>query len=506
MALAPIACARGTPDDHISAMNITAPIRMHAAKNPDRIAVVRMNGTAVTYREFDLAIDTVAGRIAGLGLAAGDTVGVPIVAPYRFLTVAFALARSGIAFAPLSLAAERMDAYIARRPVESPTTARFVAIDQVCVENESSPGEGSARPLRDEPGAVVAYFASSGTTGTIKHVAITHDMIGRRVHSRGLMVPLPDQPVQIALIGLCTHFGFKSIVRVLWAGGQVVLPGKMDEIHSLIARHQVNCLVLAPVTLSQLLESLPQGSVPPPSLECIEFGGSMMPRGVYELARARLCQNIVSLYGTTESGAIAAAPMSRLIGRPGAVGYVHRGVEVEAVGADDTPLPAGTEGALRVRSATCVDRYVEAGASTAIAFKDGWFYPGDVGTVSKDGLLTLAGRTREIINRGGVKVGPRVVEDVLLSLPEIREAAVFGAPDASGITQIWAAIVPAGPVDMAALRKVCSERLLDKTPRFIVKVKKLPRNEAGKILRERLVTMAASILSRQATRQAARAN
>jgi len=242
----------------------------------------------------------------------------------------------------------------------------------------------------------------------------------------------------------------------------------------------------------------PQGAGPFPSLETIEFGGSPLPRRLYDLACARLCPNIVSLYGTTEAGAIAAAPMAALIDRPGAVGYVHAGVEIEAVDADDKPLPPGSEGILRVRSDTCVDGYVDLAASSTGAFKGGWFYPGDVGTVSGDGLLTLAGRASEVINSGGVKVSPQVIEDVLLSLPEIRDAAAFGAPDAGGITQIWAAIVPNGPVNAPTLRAACFERLLERAPRRFLRVKRIPRNAAGKILRGELTRMAIAAQARRA--------
>jgi acyl-CoA synthetase (AMP-forming)/AMP-acid ligase II len=163
---------------------------------------------------------------------------------------------------------------------------------------------------------------------------------------------------------------------------------------------------------------------------------------------------------------------------------VFPGVEVQAVDADDQPLPPGTEGVLRVRSGGCAGAYFDAPAASALVFRDGWVYPGDVGTVAPDGLVTLAGRPSEVINQGGVKVLPQLVEDVLLSVPEIGEAAAFGVPDDMGITRVWAAIVPNGRVDMSAVHALCRERLRMRAPTSILQMEALPRNEAGKVLRD----------------------
>jgi acyl-CoA synthetase (AMP-forming)/AMP-acid ligase II len=471
-------------------MNITDPIRRHAEQSPDSIAIIGPNSSGITYREFNQTIDAVGRRVLDLGLVPGNTVGVQDLKPYRFVIMTLALARLGIASAPMSLAAELMDACVAASNAAASGVTRLVTVDEIWVKGAPWFSDASPLPSHQDGAAVVRFFPSSGTTGLVKHVAITHDMIVRRVHSRGLVAPLPDSATQISTIGVGSHYGFKNVVRVLWAGGRVVMPGKPEKVASLIERHHVNYLVVAPITLQQIIALMPPGVGPFPSLQTIEFGGSMLPTRLYDLARSRLCPNIVSLYGTTESGVIAAAPMSALVDHPGAIGYVHPSVEIQAVDADDKPLPPGTEGILRVRSDTCVDAYVGDAAASAGAFKGGWFYIGDVGAVSGDGLLTLTGRTGELINIGGNKVSPGVIEDVLLSLAEIREAAAFGAPDASGFTQIWAAIVPNGPVDAATLKAICVERLKENAPRHFMRVKELPRNAAGKILRDKLTRMA----------------
>lgn len=272
---------------------------------------------------------------------------------------------------------------------------------------------------------------------------------------------------------------------------------RIEQLGSRAERHRVNSLVVAPIALQRLLPALPRDSGPLSMLEQIEVGGSALPRSQYDLARQRLCANIISRYGATETGFVAAAPMHALQGHPAAVGFVDPQVEVQAVDADDNPLPPGTSGTLRVRSDGCATAYLGDPAASARVFRNGWVYPGDEGALSADGLLTLMGRSNDVINQGGIKVSPETIEDVLLSLPAVREAAAFGVPDALGVMRIWAAIVPNGTPDMKALVSLCRERLKRSAPTSILCLRKLPRNEAGKILRNELRGMAIAARTRR---------
>ena len=157
----------------------------------------------------------------------------------------------------------------------------------------------------------------------------------------------------------------------------------------------------------------------------------------------------------------------------------------------DRPLPPNTEGILRIRGANVIAGYVGDEAASAAVFRDGWFYCGDIGAVSPDGLLTVSGRDGDFINAGGNKLSPLVVEDVLLSLPQVTEAAAFGVPDRMGVVQIWAAIVSAAPVEMTVLQALCRDRLAEKAPKFIIQIKGLPRNANGKLVRAELIRFAA---------------
>ncbi|MEP7181539.1 MAG: class I adenylate-forming enzyme family protein [Betaproteobacteria bacterium] len=471
-------------------MNIADPIHRHARSDPHATAVIRRRGDTASYRDLDRTIDALAQRARDSGLAPGDVAVIAIASTYRLLVWSLALARLGVASAAASLPPEHADACLAERGREPVGRADVTLVEAEWTETPAAAASVPPVPAHDDGTAICRIFATSGTTGTPKHVAISHDLIGRRVAARQHTV-LPDEPsVLMCLIGLSTTFGFVSILRTLWAGGRLVLARKPDEIIAAIDRHRVRCLVTAPATLADVLAALPPARGPLSSLARIEVGGSPLPSRLCRDVRMRLCANVDSCYGSVEAGAVAGAPMTAVEGRPGAVGFLLPGVLVQAVDDDGRPLPPGVEGELRMRSDSGVRGYVGGGPTDAGAFEGGWFCSGDVGSVADDGMLLVTGRKGDVINSSGQKIDPQAIEDVLLSMSSIREAAAFGVPDTSGVTQIWAAIVADADLDVAVLDAVCRNRLQNRAPKMVLNMASLPRNEGGKVMRDELVAMA----------------
>jgi acyl-coenzyme A synthetase/AMP-(fatty) acid ligase len=370
---------------------------------------------------------------------------------------------------------------------------RVIAFDPAWVEPPPADRSVPEVALHQDDAAIYGIFPTSGTTGSPKLVTLSVDTVKRRIASRGRGIPLPADVRQICMIGLGTQFGFGSVLRVLSSGGTAVLQAPEATTQQLVAdirRHRVNHMVMSPMTLERLALAVPEGEGPLPSLESIEVSGSVIPAALYELARRRVCANIISSYGSTENGHVASAPMSALVDKPGAVGYLHPGIEVEAVDANGQPLPPGQEGMLRVRTGHAASGYLDNVAAADSVFRDGWVYPGDTGSVAADGLLTITGRSSELINSGGNKVNPQRIEDVLLAFPGVREAAAFGVPDAVGLTRVWAAMVVDRPVDPVALHAHCVKRLGATSPQRVMKMDALPRTETGKVSRAELARIA----------------
>jgi acyl-coenzyme A synthetase/AMP-(fatty) acid ligase len=243
------------------------------------------------------------------------------------------------------------------------------------------------------------------------------------------------------------------------------------------------------MSLQSLLGRLSEHARPPPDLRVVEITGAPCPTRLRTLARRHLCETLTAAAGCMEGGRLASGPMGD---DPIVPLRLQSGVEAEALDAEGHALPAGETGHLRYRTPGMVAGYDDAPELSAEMFRDGWFHSGDIGQVSTQGWLMLTGRDRDLINLGGVKLAPFVVEDVLLTLPGVTDAAAFAVPDADGLDQLWAAIAAPRVIPTHELAAFCAAHLDGRTPRAILQVPAIPRNPAGKIRRDMLIAYAMS--------------
>ena len=149
-------------------------------------------------------------------------------------------------------------------------------------------------------------------------------------------------------------------------------------------------------------------------------------------------------------------------------------------------MAAATIGEVCIRGANVTPGYEANPEANTAAFAGGWFHTGDQGMLDGEGYLTITGRLKEIINRGGEKISPREVDEVLLDHPDVAQAVTFALPHDKLGEEVAAAIVPAGEagVDERALRDFVAERLADfKVPRRIIVLEEIPKGATGKVQR-----------------------
>jgi acyl-coenzyme A synthetase/AMP-(fatty) acid ligase len=259
------------------------------------------------------------------------------------------------------------------------------------------------------------------------------------------------------------------------------------EALQMIRFFQVASATVATIQLQGMLEALGD-QLPPPSLTAVGVTGSKFPLKLLNEGRARLSSHIFGAYGATEMGTLSIASPAELAEDEGAAGRIVPRVEIELVDELGKAVSPGTDGILRVRSPEQA-LYVDDNGNAVDSAHDGWFTSGDVGRIGPGRKLFITGRSSEIINRGGVVTTPDFVEDTIRLDARISDVCVVGNPSASGIDEIWAAVVAKGELDTTDLAAAIRLRLQERAPDRYFIVEKIPRNENGKVMRNALREM-----------------
>ena len=279
-------------------------------------------------------------------------------------------------------------------------------------------------------------------------------------------------------------FGFRVATHTLASGDTVVLAGSARQALQMASAYCVDAIVASTQQVRDLVREQRRAPVPCPSVKALMFGGGLATRMLMTEARACLCAQAIVLYGAVEAGSVCVTPAELLMDGEGAVGFLQPGVTLEIVDADDRPLAPGATGIVRLRTHSMAQSFPPGAKDGHPGLRGGWFYPGDRGRLSEDGMLILEGRTNEVINSGGVKRAPEAIEEVVLRHPNVADAAAFGALGADGIEEACLAVVTRAPIAENQLIDWCGERELDIARVF--PVNSLPRTPMGKIRREEL--------------------
>ncbi len=212
---------------------------------------------------------------------------------------------------------------------------------------------------------------------------------------------------------------------------------------------------------------------------------SLPPQVMADLERLFRCP-VIESYGMTEAAhQMASNPLPPAARKPGTVG-IAAGPEIAVMDPDGRVLPAGAVGEVVIRGPGVTRGYQNNPAANASAFTAGWFHTGDQGTLDREGYLRITGRLKEIINRGGEKVAPLEVDNVLTAHPAVAQALTFAMPHQRLGEEVAAAIVlkDGQSASEAEIRAFAAERLADfKVPRRLVFLDEIPKGATGKLQR-----------------------
>lgn len=464
-------------------------VAFQAKLRPTAFALITPQRWA-TYAEMDADVDRVAAGLRELGVTRErGVVSIRIANDYLTHVVLLALARLGVVSSPFDDPAPDLALVVAEAagPGELALTQRWLA---ATFRAEPRP----VTPVRIGPDELIRVMLSSGTTRTARRVPRTWRMLEGNTRTCALTYCAGKPGRWVCLTGMDTGLG-QAMTLAAWSQGEALVADyTTDQLAESLEALRPSILGVTPSFLRQLLGELPPGLPVQPGLRVVSTGGVLSPSLARE-TRLRLAAEILISYGAAETGSTTMADGAQLERQAGTVGYPVPNARVEVVGADGAPLPAGEQGEIRIFSDRQSSGYLDDPQATAQAFRDGGFYPGDLGRLLEDGTLLVDGRVDDRMDLGGMKFLPELLEEVALGYPGVRDAAAYAAPDATGTDVCWLAVVAADGLDRNALARHIATGGRNLPEVRFAWIEAIPRNAMGKTERRRLREQTMAVLA-----------
>ncbi|MGW5310142.1 AMP-binding protein [Nocardia thailandica] len=529
----------GVSDTPLLGDTIGADFARTAARFPDRDALVdRITGRRWTYAQAAAAVDSLATGLAARGLGAGDRVGIwaPNCAEWYF--VQYATAALGVILVNINPAYRTSELeYVLRQArvrmlVAAPSfkTSDYAAmidqvrpncpaLEQVLILGSPEWAETAATEPDTELLEVVAASLSaddpiniqytSGTTGFPKGATLSHHNILNNGFFVGELCGYTEQDRICLPVPYYHCFGMvMGNLAATSHGCAIVIPAPaFDPGATLDAVAAEACTALygVPTMFIAVLAELDAGA--PRDLSSLRTGimaGSPCPVEVMKRVIDRLGMTEVAIcYGMTETSPVSTQTRrdDGLDRRTATVGRVGPHLEIKIVDpATGRTVPRGEPGELCTRGYSVMLGYWDEPVKTAEAIDAArWMHTGDIGVMDADGYVSVTGRIKDMVIRGGENIYPREIEEFLYTHPDIVDAQVIGVPDEKFGEELMAWIRlrdGAAPLDAAALREFCAGKLAHyKIPRYVHVVEEFPMTVTGKIRKAEMREMAAAILA-----------
>src|SRR6266702_7525683 len=485
-------------------INLSSFIAFHARRTPERPAL-KYRGEEISYAVFDARVRKVAGWLAEQGIGAGDVVAVLMKNSAAFLELVFATSHLGAVFLPINFRLSRDEVgYIAGN-----AGARLLIVDDELTANaagativvlDDSAQQSVTRLASDAPPApmhvcqpsdLMRLMYTSGTTDRPKGVMLSYDNFYWKSADQTIALGLGAE-TRLLVVGPLYHVGALDLpgIAVLWHGGFISIQRNFEPETALaaIAADKLNAAWFAPVMTTAMLTCPTRGRYDVSSLKWAIGGGEKTPE-VRIRAFSEFFRNAryIDAYGLTETvGGDTFMDAGREIEKIGSTGRAIAHVEIEIRDDAGHRLAPGENGEICLRGPKVTQGYWKDPEKTATAFFGDWFRSGDVGYLDEDGFLYLTDRKKDMIISGGENIASSEVERVIYELPQVREVAVVGLPDARWGEKPVAVVVlgDGATLELPDLADHCRARLAGfKVPKQLIIRDSLPRNPSGKVLK-----------------------
>lgn len=470
-------------------MNLATVVRVNAANLGAKPAILYRD-EVINYAGLWHSIEAVAAFLHDAGIGRGDRVGLAMKDHPLHVIAHFAVARLGAIILPIDhrwtgvekqAAASAFDAALVLTDGDSIEQVRTRTLDGTALEYPTDNLPGISEDNTD-----VLISLSSGTTGRPKGALVTHANLYERFVSQWVAIGYDSRDCFAILTPLFFGAGRSFAMSMLAAGGTIRLappPLKPPEILAVLRSPEVTATFLPPTLLRRLLPMYEPGS--PPLLANLNYllaSGEPLFADEARECIEKICPSLYSYYASSEGGGISVLNARDFDDYAATVGIPTFRTEVEIVDEADQSLSDGQVGRLRYRGPGVATRFLDSDGREHHSGEGGWFYPGDLAERLPSGHITLRGRDKDVIIRGGVNVYPAEIESTLITHPDIVEAAVFGRDDEARGQIVVACIVTKHALDAAALETWCRDKLAPyKVPQSFRFLESLPKRASGKV-------------------------
>lgn len=463
-----------------------------------------------TWRDLDCGASRIAALFERLALTPGSRVAVQVDKSVEALMLYLATLRAGLVVVPLNSAYRSAEmAYFlddCAPAVLVCAPAQFGALSTLAfqrgVGHVFTLGEDRSGTLleraafeRDDHApvavagdALAALVYTSGTTGRSKGAMLSHDAL--RANAQALLAHWDWRTGDVLLHALPifhVHGLFVAVHCALLGASRMLWCHRFETDTVLPALPRASVFMGVPTMYTRLLADARLTRERCAAMRLFVSGSAPLLASTFEAFTARTGHTILERYGMSETLMITSNPCRPEDGvrQAGTVGRALPGVQVRVVGSAAATLPAGETGAVQVRGPSVCQGYWQMPEKTAEAFTaDGWFDTGDVGVLDEAGVLTLVGRSKDLIITGGYNVYPAEVEGWLNALPGVAESAAIGVPHPDFGEAVLAVVVaqPGAQLAPAALLAALKTQVASfKVPKHVAVLPELPRNAMGKV-------------------------
>ncbi|MFN8626006.1 MAG: acyl--CoA ligase [Candidatus Binatia bacterium] len=475
--------------------------------------VVPDGGPCLTYAELAARVWSVAEALRRGGIGRGDRVAIVLPNGLEFVAVFLAVTWIGAVAAPLNPALTEpeqrfcIEDAAACAVIVAPAgaaTARQAATalavplweahlgpnDRVLVAPLRPVDASPASADMPRPDDIALFLHTSGTTGRPKAVPLTHRNLMQSIRTIRATYRLTPADTSLIVMPLFhVHGLLGAALASLNAGGSIVVPPRFSarRFFAHCAAHRVTWYSAVPTIHRTVLQRAVEENVTATAFRFVRSCSAALPPELWKQLEARFAVAVVEAYGMTEAAhQMTANPLPPGTRKPGTVG-MSTGVVVTIRDERGAILPAGARGEVAIAGPSVTRGYCNNPRANAAAFFGDWLRSGDEGILDADGFLTLAGRIKELINRGGEKISPLEIETALAAHPAVAEAACFGVPDPKYGEEVHAAVVLRADASERELLAFCLDRLARfKAPKKLHIVAEIPHTPTGKIQRQPL--------------------